>query len=167
MAQLTRTINLLPEIFRTEPNKKFLASTLDQLSRNPEFERVQGFIGRNSAAAFDSRDTYVSEPTTIRQNYQLEPGIVFTDDESEKPRDALTYPGILDALSNNGADVSRHDRLFETDYAVWDPFIDLDKFSNFNRYYWLPAGPDSVDVSATEVPFTADFDVDRKHSLMG
>lgn len=167
MAQLTRTINLLPEIFRTEPNKKFLASTLDQLSRNPEFERVQGFIGRNSAAAFDSRDTYVSEPTTIRQNYQLEPGIVFTDDESEKPRDALTYPGILDALSNNGADVSRHDRLFETDYAAWDPFIDLDKFSNFNRYYWLPAGPDSVDVSATEVPFTADFDVDRKTQSYG
>ncbi len=164
MAQLTRTIDLLPEIFRTEPNRKFLSSTLDQLTRNPEFERVQGFIGRVSTPGYNTSDNYVDELTAERTNYQLEPGVVFTDEDSSNAEDAITYPGMLDALSNNGADVSRHDRLFKAEYSAWDPFIDFDKFSNFNRYYWLPAGPDSVDVSATEIPFTDSFDVSRQES---
>lgn len=162
MAQLTRTIDLLPEIFRTEPNRKFLSSTLDQLTRNPEFERVQGYIGRVSTPGYKRSDNYVDELTAERTNYQLEPGIVFTGGESSQANDAITYPGMLDALSNSGADVTRHDRLFKAEYAAWDPFIDFDKFSNFNRYYWLPAGPDSVDVAATEIPFTDSIDVSRQ-----
>lgn len=162
MAQLTRTIDLLPEIFRTEPNRKFLASTLDQLSRNAEFERVQGFIGRANAPGFSISDNYVDELSSDRRNYQLEPGVVFTETDSDQAVDAITYVGILDALSNNGANIENHDRLFKAEYATWDPFIDFDKFSNFNRYYWLPAGPDSVDVSATEIPFTDDFDFERR-----
>ena len=164
MAQLTRTIDLLPEIFRTEPNRKFLSSTLDQLSRNQEFERVQGYIGRINSPGYQTTDNFIDELTANRANYQLEPSVVFTESESSKATDAITYPGMLDALVNNGADVSRHDRLFKAEYAAWDPFIDFDKFSNFNRYYWLPAGPDAVDVSATEVPFTDSFTVGRQAS---
>ena len=60
-----------------------------------------------------------------------------------------------------GSNVERHDRLFNSEFYSWDPFVDFDKFVNFGQYYWLPAGPDSVDVSSTDIPLTDDFTVTR------
>ena len=72
-----RTIDLLPEIFRTDTNKKFLAATLDQLTQEPNLKRTQGFVGRRVGPGVNPANNYVVEPTTTRSNYQLEPGVTF------------------------------------------------------------------------------------------
>jgi hypothetical protein len=151
-----RTVDFLPEIFKTDVNREFLGATLDQLVQEPELKRMQGYIGRRFGPGTRYNDSYVLEPTAIRSNYQLEPGVVFKDSD-DKVTDAITYPGLIDALNVKGANVTRHDRLFASETYSFDPSIDFDKFINYGQYYWLPAGPDAVDVQSTDVALTDEF----------
>ena len=78
MAQI-KTVNLLPETYRSDANEKFLNATLDQLVTQPDLRNINGYIGRKFAPTFKSTDNYIPEPTTLRQNYQLEPSVVVKD----------------------------------------------------------------------------------------
>ena len=156
-----RTVDLLPEIFRTETNKQFLAATLDQLTQEPNLKRTQGYVGRRVGPGVNPADNYVTEPTATRTDYQLEPGVVFFKPETTQPLDAITYPGMIDALDLLGSNTQRADRLFSSEFYSWDPFCDLDKFTNYSQYYWLPGGPDSVDVGSTTIPLTDAWEITR------
>jgi hypothetical protein len=166
MAKQVRSIEFLPEIFQTPINDQFLSATLDQLIQNPEFSQTQGFIGRRVGPGVNANDRYVIEPTKTRNDYQLEPGVVQLDPaNSHRVIDAITYPGINDALKLQGAYTTNADRLYNSDYYTWDPFIDFDKFVNYAQYYWLPGGPLAVDVSAEGVPLTDSFTVTRANGV--
>jgi hypothetical protein len=89
-----KSINLLPEIFRTDSNKKFLAATVDQLISEPEFKRIDGFVGRKFAPTFQVNDSYIEEPNTDRQNYQLEPSFVVQDQN----KNITFYSGYIDLI---------------------------------------------------------------------
>jgi hypothetical protein len=156
-----RTVDLLPEIFRTDTNKKFLSATLDQLTQEPSLKRTQGYVGRRVGPGVNPADNYVKEPTAQRTDYQLEPGVAFLKTNTNTVHDAITYPGMIDALKLAGANTTLEDRLFESQYYSWDPFCDFDKFTNYSQYYWLPEGPLPVDVATTEVPLTDSFTVNR------
>ena len=166
MAKQVRSIDFLPEIFKTPVNQQFLSATLDQLIQNPRYNQTQGFIGRRIGPGVNANDKYVVEPTKIRTDYQLEPGVVqINPQNSSQIIDAITYPGISSALQTQGAFVDNADRLYTSDYYTWDPFVDLDKFVNYSQYYWLPGGPEAVDVSATTVPLTDNFVVTRSNGV--
>jgi len=156
-----RTVDFLPEIFQTVPNKQFLNATLDQLVQEPAFEKVQGYVGRRVGPGVNPNDYYVLEPNATRANYQLEPGVISLKPDTEEIQDAITYPGITDSLAIQGAVTNNSDRLYTSDYYTWDPFVSFDKFVNYSQYYWLPAGPDAVDVFATAIPLTDNFSVVR------
>lgn len=162
MAKQVRSVEFLPEIFRTPINEQFLSATLDQLIQNPRFKQTQGFIGRKVGPGVNANDSYVIEPTKSRNDYQLEPGVIQVDPtDSHKIVDAITYPGINDAIELQGGLTNNADRLYTSDYYTWDPFVDLDKFVNYAQYYWLPGGPLAVDVSSTGIPITNDYTVTR------
>ena len=161
MARFTRTLDLLPEIFQTDVNKKFLNASLDQIVQRPQLKRVEGFIGRKTGLGVKGLDSYVLEQDQERAAYQLEPAITYKKKDSQETKDFLTYPGIVDALQVSGANVQRPDRLFDSEYYSWDPFVDFDKLVNFSQYYWLPGGPDSVDIGATEISTSDEYDVTR------
>ena len=157
-----RTVDFLPEIFQTVPNKQFLNATLDQLVQEPAFKKTQGYVGRRVGPGVNPNDYYVLEPDAVRANYQLEPGVIsLNPDNTTQIKDAITYPGITDALGVQGAITNNSDRLYTSEYYTWDPFVSFDKFVNYSQYYWLPAGPDSVDVYATAIPLTDNFSVTR------
>jgi hypothetical protein len=160
-----RTVDFLPEIFQTSTNKQFLAATLDQLVQEPQFKKTQGFVGRRVGPGVNADNRYVVEPTAARTNYQLEPGVIMLKPDSDTVEDAITYPGISDALSTQGSFINNSDRLYTSEYYTWNPQIDFDKFVNFSQYYWLPAGPDNVDVGATAVPLMADYTVTRENGV--
>ena len=161
MAAKIRSVDFLPEIFQTPVNKQFLEATLDQLIQEPQYKQTQGYIGRKVGPGVNANDNYVVEPTKVRNDYQLEPGVVSLDPATSKLDDVITYPGILDALSTQGGIVNKADRLFESEYYAWDPFVDFDKFNNYAQYYWLPQGPEVVPVSATVIPTEQTFTVTR------
>ena len=157
MASTIRSVDFLPEIFQTPVNKQFLSATLDQLVQEPAYKQTQGYIGQKVGPGVNPNDRYVVEPTAVRDHYQLEPGIVMLNPNgainptASSINDVITYPGILDAISVEGGYTNQADRLFESEYYAWDPFVDFDKFTNYSQYYWLPDGPQAVTVSATSL----------------
>jgi hypothetical protein len=160
-----RTVEFLPEIFQTPATRQFLNATLDQLVQEPAFEKTQGFVGRKVGPGVNPIDRYVIEPTKSRNDYQLEPGVISLEPDTNNIIDAITYPGINDALQLQGAFTNNADRLYASEYYTWDPFVDFDKFVNYSQYYWLPLGPDDVDVFSTGVPLTDNFVVTRENGV--
>ena len=158
---ITKSVDFLPPIFQTSTNKQFLSATLDQLVQEPEFKKTQGFVGRHVGPGVDPNDYYVIEPTAARSNYQLEPGVISLVPDTDTIADAVTYPGITDAIGRQGGFTNNSSRLYTSDYYTWDPFVNFDKFTNYSQYYWLPGGPISVGVSGTTIPTTATYDVTR------
>ena len=156
-----RSVDFLPEIFQTDANKQFLAATLDQLIQEPQFKKTQGFIGRSVGPGVNPNDRYVIEPTKTRADYQLEPGVISLKPDTDQVRDAITYPGMNDAVAYQGGRNIAPDQLYSSEYYSWDPFVDFDPFVNFSQYFWLPAGPAAVDVAATGIPVQANFPVTR------
>ena len=160
-----RSVDFLPEIFQTDVNKQFLAATLDQLIQEPKFKKTQGFVGRTVGPGVNPSEKYVVEPTKVRADYQLEAGIISLKPDTDTIKDAITYPGLLDSIDYQGGNSTRPDRLFESQYYTWDPFISWDTFINFSQYFWLPNGPDAVNVAATGVPASNNFTVNRANGV--
>jgi hypothetical protein len=163
MAAKIRSVDFLPEIFQTPVNTQFLTATLDQLIQEPKYKQTQGYIGQKVGPGVMPEDGYVIEPTATRNNYQLEPGVVSIDPTTLKISDAITYPGIINALNTQGGITNQADRLFESEYYSWDPFVDFDKYNNYSQYYWLPNGPDLVTVAPTSIPTEQTFTVTRNN----
>ena len=152
MATRIRTLNFLPDIFKTPTNAQFLGATLDQLVAQPNTKKIEGYIGSKFGYGINAKNYYVTEPTKTRTDYQLDPGVVFLKDNQETAKDFISYPGILDALKLQGGLTDDNSRLFESQFYSWDSFTDLDKIINFNQYYWIPEGPERVIIS-TEVVY--------------
>ena len=155
-----KTNNLLPAVYRTDTNKKFLNATLDQLVSKPDLKKINGYIGRVFAPTNKSTDTYIIEDTLIRQHYQLEPSVVVTN-KSNEIEFFGNYIDLLQQIEYLGGNIDNHDRLFANTSYSYDGLFDFDKFVNFIQYYWLPDGPDAVDVRASGIPITETYTVTR------
>ena len=157
MATRIRTLNFLPEIFKTETNAQFLAATLDQLVAQPNTKKIEGYIGSKFGYGVNAKDYYVTEPTKVRTDYQLDPGVVFLKENQSTAKDFISYPGIIDALKSEGGVTGDNNRLFNSQFYSWDSFTNLDPIINFNQYYWLPEGPERVVVAANVVYNTSNY----------
>lgn len=155
-----KTYNLLPTVFQTDTNKKFLAATVDQLVTDPNLETLYGYIGRKFAPTYKTTDSYVIEPTAERQDYQLEPGVVIRDDQNNITFVA-SYIDLLDKINYYGGLTNDQSRLFDNEYYTYDPKVSFDKLINFSQYYWLPNGPDPVAVNTNGIPLNETYTVTR------
>jgi hypothetical protein len=147
MSKTVKSVEFLPEIFKTDTNRQFLSATLDVLTSQPTMSRVEGFIGNKYGYGVTPYDKYVTESSASRRNYQLDPSVIFLKPDTQKAQDFINYPGILQSLKNQGANITDNSRLFEAEFYSWDPFIDYDKIVNYAQYYWIPQGPDSIVVT--------------------
>lgn len=144
MALTRKTLEFLPGIFRTDTNRKFLGSTLDQLISEPEIRKLDNFVGRQYSETTTNGTNFKQEPSQRRQNYQLEPSLVVEKDgEITATGD---YIDLLNRIEYYGGNVTNHDRLFESEYYTFDPFINIDKLVNYSQYYWLPDGPPAITI---------------------
>lgn len=131
-----RFISLLPAYNQTADLTNFFASTVDEVFQPGTSESLSGYIGRVPSFFNPATDFYIGEPTTLRAFYQLESGMVSVD-ATTAITNALTYPDFVNHLSTDGANVFNHQRMFETEYYVWAPPINIDMITNFNDYYWF------------------------------
>lgn len=155
-----KSSSFLPKFLQTSKNKKFLHSTLDQLLNSKSLEKVDGYVGRRFGPSYSITDPYVSTVGQFRTSYQLEPSITYknTDNEIEF---TVTYDDLINGIKENGGKADKHNRLFEQEYYNWDGFVDYDKLINFGQYYWLPSGPGTASISASEVPTTATYTITK------
>ena len=139
------SVNLIPNFFKTDANKRFLQATVDQLVAPGTVKKVNGFVGRQYSKSTTGTDLFVEAPTLSRQNYQLEPALTVQDTLGNNTffKDYIDY---INQLSVFGADVSNHARLNKQEFYSWNPHIDWDKFVNFQNYYWLSYGPDTIKI---------------------
>lgn len=153
-----RTIEFLPRFFRTRANNKFLSATLDQVVSEPRLTRLNGYVGRKNAINARRTDNYLPEISESRSQYQLEPSVVGKD-RLGSPNFVSGYQDLLNKLAYLGSDITDQSRLFSGEFYSYSGLIDFDKFVNFSQYYWLPNGPDRVNVFGTEVLITNEFEV--------
>ena len=157
---LRKSGQLLPQVFQTDKNKKFLNASVDQLISEPQQERVNGFIGRKFALNYSAGDSYVSELSTDRQNYQLEPAVTYKN-SSGTVESVTGYSDFINRLRYYQGDTDNHDKLFEQQYYNWSGFVDYDKLVNYGEYFWLPNGPDPVQVFSSLIDTEKEFAVFR------
>jgi hypothetical protein len=148
----------LPKYYRTPANKKFLASTMDQLIQPGVVEKLNGYVGRKTAKAFSSTDNYVSDVSDARENYQLEPASIVKDNLGNVTfyKDYNDYINQLDSFNKGTSD---HSVLNQQEYYAWDPHVDWDKLTNFREYYWLPNGPQSFGLPGNTIDVESTYTV--------
>ena len=153
-----KSLDFLPSIFQTKTNEKLLQATVDQLISEPEVRRLDGYIGRRFNPALTPTDSYIAEDYVDRQNYQLEPSAVYANDNNNI-KFVSGYTDLLDKINSYGGATDNPNRMFAADQYSYSGFFDFDKFVNYSSYYWLPTGPDSVNVFASEIPTDLDINV--------
>ena len=154
-----KTSDLLPRTYRTDSNKKFLQATLDQLTQPGRVKKLNGFIGRKNAKASKSDDIFIQAPDTQRQDYQLEPGAIIQD-QFENVTFFKDYIDYVNQLNVFGGNVVNHERTNKQEFYSWDPHINWDKFVNFQNYYWLPYGPDTIKVFGQQLEIESTYTID-------
>ena len=149
------SVQHLPKYFRTEPNKKFLGSTLDQMIQPGVVEKLNGYYGRKTAKSYAQGDNYIGDVSAKRENYQLEPASIIQDTLGNVSY-YKDYNDFVNQIGNLNGVNTDHSRLNEQEQYAWQPHINWDKFTNFREYYWLPNGPQTVSVKGqnTEVEST-------------
>ena len=153
MAVNRRTIDLLPKIFQTNTNRRFLNATIDQLVQEPQMIRMSSYVGRaEGSPTYVAGDPYLKEGDSFAQYYQLEPSLIVRkrDDSLTKEYkidNVYNYLDILNRIGNEGGINNDNSILFTQEYYNYQGFIDLEKMINYGQYYWIPNGPDSVDVN--------------------
>lgn len=158
MANSRKSVNLLPAFFRTEKNKKFLSSTLDQLISVPQLNRIDAYVGSKNTPTYQAGDLYLTDTNPLRQAYQLEPSLVLKNLDQEIQR-AYGLDDLLNQINNFGGNSSKLDRTFEPKFYSYDPKIDWDKFVNYRNYYWLPTGPGTISITGKQQKAVVEYDV--------
>ena len=151
-------VNFLPNFYKTDANKRFLQATIDQLVQPGTAKKVNGYVGRQYAKATTGTDIFVEAIDSSRQNYQLEPSVVINDTLGNNTffKDYIDY---INQLGVFGANTSNHARLNKQEFYSWDPHIDWDKFVNFQNYYWLPYGPETIKIYGQQSDVTSSYTV--------
>jgi len=154
-----KSVNLLPEFIRSEKNAKFLSSTIDQLVQPPSVERIDGYIGSKLVPNYDpNQDLYLTEKSQLRRDYQLEPALVVKDNTGEIT-DVIGIDDLTNTINYNNGNSKNFDKIYRSHFASYNPHIDLDKFVNYQEYYWLVNGPDTVTITGTQLNSTSTFTV--------
>jgi len=137
-------IELLPEYLQTDALKKVFNATVNHLFQPASVEFLDGYVGHIPPWYNPLTDFYIPEPDANRQNYQLDPTVVSSPYNNPELTNAMFYEDLIGQLAFQGALVNNHDRLFAQEYYSWSPPIDLDMFTNYTNYFWLPNGPDAI-----------------------
>lgn len=143
-------VSLLPGVNQTSTVQNFFTSSAEHLFRPGSGIALNGYIGDIPAWNNSATDYYVAEPTTERSFYQLSPVMTSRDADTQSYSNLLFYPDLINQLSFQGAITDNQSRLFDQDYYTWCPAVDLDKFVNYRKYWWLDVNssyPDYLTVS--------------------
>ena len=164
-----KSIDFLPQVFRTSTNSRFLNATVDQLIQEPNLNQIFGYIGRkNLSPSYKKEDAYIQEDDSYSQYYQLEPGLVINQRVAGTNKfikqNAYSYIDLLNGIALEGGINNNHSRLFANEYYNYEGFVDLDKLVNYGKYYWIANGPKTLEVNGKDVVIEETFNISRPTS---
>ena len=146
-----QVFNKLPEVFQNVTQRKFFDSTFEQLFSKKNSEKIDGYIGRRTSGIYDPQnDYYVPQKNKERTWYQLEPAAVVENPETTEQSNYYFYYDLINRIKSLGGRTDNHDRLFQSNQYSYAPPIDMDKFVNFQNYYWMPSKFDPIEITNIE-----------------
>ena len=130
--------DFLPGHLKNSELQTIFEGTLERAFSKGSVEKTKAFVGRKEKGINKEEDIYLSYPPHAfnRENYGLEPVYASSYDK-------VFYEDMLNALFNKGALTNDHRRLFDTSKKTINIPINLDKFINYEMYYWVRPGFDS------------------------
>ena len=154
---IRRSVELLPVIFQTPTNDKFLSAVVDPLIQPGVLDKVVGYLGRRYDKTYNGNDVYVDTDATLRSSYQLEPGVIFKN--HDKIENFYDYIDVKNQLKFFGNTIERDDKITGQTHYSWNPPIDWDKFINYREYYWEPLGPRSINITGQSADTVSTYKV--------
>jgi len=103
------------------------------------------YVDFSKLPTWDPSDSYIQESSSLRQTYQLEPALV-TYNINGDAQSVTTIDDLSNEISLKGGYTDNFDRLFSSSVYPFYPQIDLDKFINYEQYFWLPSGSFLIDI---------------------
>ena len=152
----------LPEVLQTEANKNFFETTVEQLFSPSNVEVISGFLGKQSSIDFNSNGSYIREATATRHHYSLSPAVNNLNTTTGASENFIFYDELVDTLNISGVNTKNHNRIFGSEYQSFLPPIDVDKFVNYQEYYWS-----NNDLPAITVSGTASDPIDIDTEILG
>jgi hypothetical protein len=154
---IRRSVELLPTVFQTDTNDKFLSGVVDPLIQPGVLDKVVGYTGRRYGKTFNGTDIYIDSDQTLRSRYQLEPGVVYKN--ADKIENFYDYIDFKNQLKFFGNIDERDDKITSQEHYSWNPPIDWDKFINYREYFWEPSGPPAVSVTGQSAAVVSTYKV--------
>ena len=120
---LPTAVGLLPEIFRTDTNKKVLGAIVEDLFQPSSLETLNFHVG------YKATSEVLPHPTARRQ---LEPGLLTYNDAGAS---TLSADELAQAW-----DFNNRENETPVPISILDLPMDPDKFINWTNYYWIDVG---------------------------
>jgi hypothetical protein len=140
----------LPVVLQTTAIKNFFESTVEQLFSKSNVETINGFIGHKTSVD-ENILGYINEPTVERAKYALSPVVNTVNFNTAASENLIFFDEFVSTLETYGVNVKNQNKLFASNFNSFMPPIDIDKFINYQEYYWFPKGPSSIAVEGTLV----------------
>lgn len=126
-------INLLPEIYRTDSNKRLFSNTIDNFTSKGNLEQINGFVGKKSGGYFrPNSDRYLPD---VDKRYQFTSAPVSKDEENIYS--VITLNDIDNFLKSNNITDINYNENYDDDSYIFNLPINIDKFVNFYSYVWI------------------------------
>lgn len=149
----------LPAVLQTTAIKNFFESTVEQLFSKANVDSIQGYIGSPSSDDVNVSGKFLAEPTTIKKFYGLSPAVNTINTTTGKSENLFFYDELVETLQTYGVNTLNHNKIFSEKYSSFLPPINIDKFINYQEYYWYPYGPTAIAVTGTVTNYI-DIDTD-------
>jgi len=144
-----KIFNQLPVVLQTKAIKNFFEATVEQLYSEANITPISGFIGKQTGEDKKVQGAFVAEDTADRRIYNLTPAINNLNTITGESENLMFYDEFIDILNVYGVDTKNHNKIFGSRYRTFMPPIDIDKFVNYQEYYWYPDGPSTITITPT------------------
>jgi hypothetical protein len=148
----------LPAVLQTTAIKNFFESTVEQLFSKSNVEPIQGYIGSPSSDDVNVSGKFLAEPTTTKRFYGLTPAVNTINTTTGTSENLFFYDELVETLETYGVNTKNHNKIFSEKFASFIPPINIDKFTNYQEYYWYPYGPTAISVVGTVTDY---IDIDK------
>ena len=156
----------LPVVNQSTTIKNFFDSAVEQLFSKANIENVSAYIGSKDFSVFSTDDTYKVEHNPTRDKYSLEPVANSINQLTGRSENQMFYEDFLNVLKSYGVDTQNQNTLFDTNFYSFLPPINIDKFINYQEYFWSPTGPTAKIIEGTATnPINIEKDILGKTSF--
>ena len=155
-----KIVNQLPVVLQTKAVKNFFEATVEQLYSEANTTPLAGFIGKKTGEDYGLTGAFLKEDNADRRQYNLSPAVNNINPITGDSENLVFYDEFIDTLGVYGVNTSNHNRIFGSKFRVFMPPIEIDKFINYQEYYWSLTGPSVSTITATAVlPINIEKDV--------